>query len=183
LEASGEIGRLVVRIPATATASSAYKINIRSFSGSPNGLGLFPSALDNGLITLGDRSASTAGDGIPDAWKLRHFNTLNNELSRAMADADGDGVPNWAEYKSGTNPNDAASKLQMLARRSLVERAVSVRWPSAIGKHYVVEVSDRLSGGEWTPVATDVVGDGLIQEFKDTDPAAGLRFYRVRVVE
>lgn len=182
LAASGELGKLVVKIPATATASAAYKIAIRSFSGSPNGVGVFPYECDSGLLTLSDRSASVFNDGIPDSWRLRHFNTVNNQLSRALADADGDGVPNWMEFKAGTNPNDAASRLRLQTGRQ-TDRTVVLRWPTAANKRYVIEVSDDLSGTNWTPVASDVAGDGLMKEFKDLEPGGGLRFYRVRLQE
>src|ERR1035441_1871221 len=49
-----------------------------------------------GLILLSDRSASIYGDGIPDSWRLRYFGTVNNILSQAAADADGDGRPSRA---------------------------------------------------------------------------------------
>jgi hypothetical protein len=103
---TNEIGVLQVTIPTNAPAQAAYKIEFEHFSASPNGLALFPQQVQDGLLTLSNRLASSWHDGIPDAWRLRHFGAVSNPLSHALADADGDGMLNWAEFKAGTNPTD-----------------------------------------------------------------------------
>jgi len=50
--------------------------------------------------------ADTDGDGLPDAWELKHFGSL----ARGPADdPDGDGFSNWQEYRGGSNPARKAS--------------------------------------------------------------------------
>jgi len=44
----------------------------------------------------------TDGDGLPDAWEMRHFGHLNWS---AADDPDQDGVSNRREYRLGRNPN------------------------------------------------------------------------------
>lgn len=183
MAASGELGRLRVTLPASANSASAYRVRIAAFSGSPNGLGVFPSVTSDGLITLANRNVSSANDGIPDSWKLRYFDSLNNLLTHAMADADGDGVPNWQEFKAGTHPNDPKSRLAVLANRAANAAEMVIKWPSVAGKRYVIEVCTELGSGNWTPVASGIEGDGLMKEFRDAAAANGLRFYRVRVQE
>ncbi|WCJ59959.1 hypothetical protein NXS98_02200 [Fontisphaera persica] len=183
MAASGELGRLFVTIPASANSASAYRVRIAAFSASPNGLGLFPKVLSDGLITLANRNTSSANDGIPDAWKLRYFDSLNNLLTHATADADGDGVPNWQEYKAGTHPNDPQSRLAVLANRAANAADMAIKWPTAAGKRYIIEVCTELGSGNWTPVASGIEGDGLMKEFRDAAAGGGLRFYRVRVQE
>lgn len=184
METSGVLGRLYVTLPASVNSASAYRVCIASFSGSPNGLGLFPSVKTDGLITLVPRNTSSANDGIPDVWKLRYFDSLNNLLTHATADADGDGVPNWQEYKAGTHPNDAQSRLAVLANRLANATDMVIKWPTVAGKRYIIEVCTELGSGNWTPVASGIVGDGLMKEFRATAAAgSGARFYRVRVQE
>ncbi len=48
------------------------------------------------------------GNGIPDGWELRYVGT--NVL--ANTDSDGDGATDRNEYRSGTNPTNAASVLR-----------------------------------------------------------------------
>jgi hypothetical protein len=174
------IGTLVVTLPTNATAASAYAVRFEHASASPNGLASFPRRTQTGLITLSDRSASSWGDGIPDTWRLRHFGTLNNLLSAASADADGDGHTNLAEFRTGTDPNDSVSVLKVLSKRSGGQFAV--RWPSVAGKSYVIERAGALFADNWLPVSTNV-GTGWDMEFNDPDLTGTPRFYRVRVAE
>ena len=133
----------------------------------------------DGLVTLSDRSGSTLGDAIPDSWRLRYFGTAYNLLSGADVDADGDGVSNWAEFKAGTNPNDQNSRLQIQPGSAA---DLTVRWPTVVGRNYVVESSTSLFGSSWVPVSATIPGTGQLMEFRPT-PSGAAQFYRVRVVE
>lgn len=55
-------------------------------------------------------------DGIPDYWMINYFGNATpseENLSRATDDADGDGLNTLQEYRSGTNPLDANSRLKI----------------------------------------------------------------------
>ena len=56
------------------------------------------------VLTVIDPSVDSNGDGLPDAWEMANFNTLNVNPN---ADPDGDGWSNLQEYLNGTNPNVA----------------------------------------------------------------------------
>jgi hypothetical protein len=187
LTGSNLLGTLTVTLPTNAPADAAYAVVFgQGISGSHNGINLIPQQLHNGLLTLGPRSGSTWTDGIPDAWRLRYFLSITNLLSHAQADADGDGVPNWAEFKAGTDPVDVRSKLQVLTQRATTgaRRALTLRWPTVPNKRYVLEGAPSLLRTNWTTIATDIVGDGGEKQFTDPDPTTrGIQFFRVRVAE
>lgn len=183
------VGTLVISIPNSATSESSYRISFDHVSASPNGLGIFPQDECPGLIMLGDRNASFWQDEIPDHWRLRYFGSVHNLLSQAMADADGDGVPNWAEYKAGTNPTDVRSVLKLLSHKHASDsppnppQGVTLRWPSILGKQYSIEWTYSLSNSEWIPLQTDVPGSGNLMEVVDTDTSVPSKVYRVRLME
>lgn len=128
----------------------------------------------------------TETNRTPHWWLAEHGLTNNFELD-AQGDADGDGVPNWAEYIAGTNPTNGASVLKMLsvellhgtnyitqiatnkAARVITNRMYEVtghvwRWQGSPGRYYDLEGIPQLYGGEWRPVpgGTNLPGTGTI---------------------
>ncbi len=181
LSGDAPVGTLVVTLPASAGANAAYAIRFDHASASPAGVGTVPVSRESGLITTRLRNLSTWADNIPDAWRLRHFGALNNLLSAALADADGDGIPNWAEFRAGTDPNDANSGLQLRAP-GLMSGGPRLRWPTVPGKTYVLEIAASIASTNWTAIATNVVSSGREIEFQ-APLQTGPQFYRVRLVE
>jgi hypothetical protein len=181
LTGNATVGTLTVTIPANAPSSAAYAIHFDHASASPNGIASFPKQTLTGLILLSDRSSSSYGDGIPDAWRLRYFGTVNNILSQASADADGDGASNWHEYIAGTDPTDPSSLLHVSTGQVVVQQSQDcvVHWPTVAGKRYIIERSTTLFGQNWIPVSTNT-GSGTGMEFHDTNGST-IRFYRVHV--
>ena len=180
LTGNAVIGTLTVQIPADALSSAVYSIHFGHASASPNGQAILPSHTRAGLITLSDRSGSSLSDGISDAWRLRYFGSINAVLAAATADADGDGHCNREEFRTGTDPNDSQSVLRVLS--SQANSRFVVRWPSEIGKRYVIERAASLFGANWQAVST-TTGTGWEMGFEDSDPSGAPRFYRVLVAE
>ncbi len=174
------LGTLFVTLPAGANANSSYLVHFEHFSASPNGIGVFKSTVQDGLITGASRSASSWNDGIPDWWRLVYFGTVSNLLSAANLDADGDGASNWQEYVAGTNPMDAASVLQLTPVPPA--GGFTVQWPSVVGKSYVVQCSSSLFSTNWATIISNIPGTGQTMQLSDTNGSGPpARFYRVQV--
>jgi sugar lactone lactonase YvrE len=173
------IGTVSVTLPPSVNPNSSYLVHFEHFSASPNGLALFHSTVTDGLITVGNRTGSSWGDGIPDTWRLIYFGTISNLLSAANLDPDGDGASNWQEYVAGTDPMDPTSVLKLTAAAA---PNFSVQWPSVPGKTYMVQSSTSLFSTNWTIIASNLPGTGMMMQLADTNaPAPPARFYRVQV--
>jgi len=80
------------------------------------------------------------GDGLPDWWERWYF--LSEISAEASTDTDGDGMNNYREYLTGTDPIDPRSRFDVhLMLDSLPGQAV-LSWPSASNHVYRIEVSD-----------------------------------------
>jgi hypothetical protein len=79
------IGTLNVTLPPNANANSAYLVHFDHFSASPNGLALFNTTVQDGLITVGNRTGSSWHDGIPDIGSAASSCLIWNLPRRACA--------------------------------------------------------------------------------------------------
>ncbi len=98
--------------------------------------------LDGALIT--DEDSDT--DGLPDDWERFYFGDIT---ATPEADPDGDGADNRREYATGTQPLAAASAFRLLASTFDADGQVQVRFTTAPGRTYRVEVSADQQN--WSP--------------------------------
>jgi hypothetical protein len=174
------LGTLTVTLPPNVNTNSAYLVHFDHFSASPNGIALFHATVQDGLITVGNRTGSSWNDGIPDTWRLLYFGTVSNALSAANADPDGDGASNWQEYIAGTNPLDGTSVFKFLPGAASSGPSFTLQWPSVVNKTYTVQSSSSINGG-WTTVASNLIGNSQVLQWTDTNASGGTRFYRALV--
>jgi alpha-tubulin suppressor-like RCC1 family protein len=87
-------------------------------------------------------------DGIADSWMQQYFGHpygQTNDNSRAMDDADGDGMSNLAEFQAGTDPTNSASAFRILEIAPLDEDML-ITWAAVGGKWYIVQTATNLTG-------------------------------------
>jgi len=124
------------------------------------------------------------GNGIDDAWAVRYFGAVTACV--AGADSDGDGLDNWREYISGTDPRTNISYLGMNAviPAGAADAAAGFRiqWSSATNRVYTLARSTNLISGFFVNVATNLFATPTLNVYTDAVPGAGPFYYRVRAV-
>jgi hypothetical protein len=139
--------------------------------------------------TLGSnpRSLESDNDGLLDAWEVRYgLNPASAAGSwGAGGDPDGDGLTNAQEQTAGTNPRDATSTLR-LDLAVLTNNTARLSWGGVVGKKYQLEFATNLFAGFADYPGTNFprIAASTNENFSDrsTNPTAGTRFYRIRVV-
>jgi hypothetical protein len=176
------VAYLGVRVPFTARPGQAYLVRFPVVDGAPNLTTQYDFESLPGSIWV-NSAALIPADIMSDQWKTTFFGFVDSPRAGSMVDDDGDGVPNWQEYLAGTDPTQAGSCLQVLQTAWINQpvRGMAVTWLSATGKRYIVERSPRADGPTWTPVGSDLLGDGFIMTCTDTSATGKAQFYRVRL--
>ena len=85
-------------------------------------------------------------NGLPDEWERLHF--LQNDGVDPDGDPDNDGLSNYAEYISGTDPTDPASFFsikKMFLRQAEQQQEITLRWNSAPDRAYTILWTDSLT--------------------------------------
>lgn len=131
---------------------------------------------------------SSFGDGVPDSWKRSYWgwNFATDTASVGIADPDGDGMNNLAEFMAGTSPVDRSSKVEITSAAPDGSNFV-VQWPCIGGMSYDVEWTTNFSQWTWadrvSPPSTGTASwtdDG--SRIDGIQPGDAMRrFYRVKI--
>lgn len=93
------------------------------------------------LANLVDADAN----GLPDWWEQDYF-AMPAGVD-PLADPDGDGADNLAEFLAGTVPTNSVSALRLTISPSAPDGAAVLNWPSVAGRFYRVwQTTNLLSG-------------------------------------
>ena len=132
-------------------------------------------------LHLGSALVDSDNDGLADAWEMQHFGSLS---ASPDGDPDGDGVNNRNEYRAGTNPNDAASRFE-LVEIAKVDNGIAIRWSSQPDRTYRVRRSSTLlaSPATYTPVQSGLVATPPMNEFIDTTAGASATVFYIIEIE
>jgi hypothetical protein len=119
-------------------------------------------------------------DGMPDTWETA-FGLNPDNPSDAASDADHDGLTAYAEYRAGTDPNDAQSVFKFIHVQPHQQGGIVVKWSSVEGKTYTLERStDVLTG--YAAIQPSISAVAPENTYHDaTATAATTYFYRLRV--
>ena len=143
---SNFLGWVTFTIPAGAKSGQTYSVSFANADGAPNLRAQYDFETRSASVVV-DSSAVPAAI-CADEWKVHFFGRMDNPSAGDLADADGDGVPNWIEYLAGTDPKDSNSRLQLTGSVTPAGKAQSqmaLHWLTAPGKAYEVQWASKLS--------------------------------------
>lgn len=118
-------------------------------------------------------------DQLNDAWEQQYFSGLSRT---GTDDFDNDGMSDLDEYRAGTDPTDAQSKL----KTTLVQEGgghYSVEWPTVPGKRYLLQYKDDLNSPAWTNAFDPFIASSTQSSFYDeSSNGVSKRYYRLLIV-
>jgi hypothetical protein len=120
--------------------------------------------------------ADTDKDGLADVWETEHGFNLN-EPSDAAEDADGDGMTNWEENMSGTDPRDPESYLKIAG----IHRGIGLEivFEAQSNRTYSVEYREQVEPALWRRLAeVSASPTNRMMRISDVSGSPG-RYYRL----
>jgi hypothetical protein len=124
-----------------------------------------------------------AGDGLDDAWQVRHFGE-NNPDADPGKDPDGDGQNNEFEQTAGTGPNDPGSwfELRIVKNPAVAGQVHLVFGPVFPDRDYAVQYRLNLPGAAFAPLEGAIPFDQGTDRIVPDDILGELqKFYRVQI--
>ena len=169
VDSSGGNLRLQSNSPCINAGLNSYVSSATDLDGNPRIVG--------GTVDIGAYEYQTPSSIISYAW-MQQYN-LPTDGSADSTDFDGDGMTNWQEWRTGTNPTNALSVLKMLAPSNSAP-GVSLTWQSVSGVGYYLQCSTNLPA--FLTLQSNIVGQAGTTSFTDTNAVgAGPFYYRVGV--
>jgi hypothetical protein len=119
--------------------------------------GMVKAVVSNGdSLTLAAQDVNS--NGMADSWES-HYAGVAGSLD-PNADLDRDRMSNFAEYLCGTEPDNAASLLQMVALNVRADDTSEVSWSSVAGRVYTLQRADGTpASANFMDIVTNIAAD------------------------
>jgi hypothetical protein len=163
---------LQVNSPCINSGNNVVATNTIDFDGNPRIVG--------GTVDIGAYEFQFPTSTLSYVW-AQQFG-LPTDGSADNADADGDGLNNWQEWKAGTVPTNATSVLQLSSPSNSVS-GTTVTWQSVSGVTYYLQRGTNLAAQPpFVSIVSNLLGLAGTTSYTDTSATnGGSYFYRVGV--
>jgi hypothetical protein len=157
-------------------------------------LGVHNTAYAVGLLqaSIANLTGVSVPGGLPDAWVIQYFGTVNNPAGAPNAINNTNGVPNWMMYALGLNPTqsgisvpggvvwaDGKTLVNSGATNTIaIYTAAEIAFNTQIGNTYQIQGISSLSGG-WQNIGSPVVGTGNSFSYLTETRTNAQMFFRV----
>lgn len=133
-----------------------------------------------GAVDIGAYEFQTPASVLPYWWLWQYG--LATDGSADFADGDGDGMNDYNEWRTGTNPTNSASVLVLQSPTATATNA-TITWQSISGIRYFVQRGSDLSAQPaFSTIATNIVGQVGMTSYNDITATNSVPyFYRVGV--
>jgi hypothetical protein len=147
--------------------------------------------------SIADLTGDANNDGLPDAWQVQYFGSINNPNAAPNATPANDGVPNWLKYSLGLDPTVPGVVMpdgvvwangKTLNNSSGTNNAVriytaaEVAFDTVAGKSYQLQAIQNLSGG-WQNIGAPITGTGETMSYVTPTRQNAMQFYRVEELQ
>ncbi|HTY86022.1 MAG TPA: PKD domain-containing protein [Candidatus Acidoferrum sp.] len=166
--------RLKTTSPAINVGTNAYAPGSLDLDGRPRIVG--------STVDMGAYEFQGAGMSEFIGW-LQQYG-LATDGSADYVDADGDGLNNWQEWQTGTNPTNALSVFRMASARATNNPpGLVVTWQSVSGISYFLQRGTNLGAPPaFSTIRTNITGQAGTTSYTDTNATGfGPYFYRAGV--
>jgi hypothetical protein len=156
--------------------------------------GVHNAAYAVGLLkaSIGDLTGDANTDGLPDAWQIQYFGSINNPNAAPGATPAGDGVPNWLKYSLGLDPTVPGvvvpggvvwadgNVLSSSSETNTIHiyTAAEVSFDTEAGKLYQLQSINTINGG-WQNVGSPITGTGGNMSYVTPTRPNVQQYYRV----
>ncbi|HUA37663.1 MAG TPA: hypothetical protein VMA35_04600 [Candidatus Sulfopaludibacter sp.] len=145
------------------------------FVNNDGSLGVHNTAYASGLLkaSIANLTGVSVPGGLPDAWVIEYFGTVNNPAGAPNAINNTNGVPNWMMYALGLDPTqsgitvpggvvwmDGKNLINSGATNTVqIYTAAEVSFNTVSGTTYQIQGISSLSGG-WQNIGNPISGTG-----------------------